>query len=203
MDGGLTMGKFRIATYDPRADSSPNTEAYRPGYRNDPPGLSGVILDRSDVDGFRVCGCGCGAKVAGKAKFAMGHDMKLKGILVRAHLSGTPVHVRNEAGTHTRTAIEEAERWSTPKLDWVKMLREAEEKQGADVRAAIERSEREVTERALGPQVGQRELLRLGRWEHTGYVIAVYSDEGAVLYEYVDKKGRVRTVRKESQDGVR
>lgn len=192
------MGKFRIGSYDPRADSSSNTEAYRPGYRNNPTGLSGVILDRRPDGDFRVCPCGCRKHVAGKSRFAMGHDMKLKGILIRAYLSGTPIHVLVSgslgSSADTRTAIEEAARWSTPKLDWQKMLLEAETKQGGNVRAAIARAEAEVTERALAPQVGSRKLIRLGRWEYTGYVIAVWEDEGRVLYEYVDRRGQIQQV---------
>lgn len=193
------MGKFRVRGYDPRADSSFGTESWRPGFRNDPPGLSGVILDRRTHDGFRTCACGCKRKVAGKATFAMGHDMKLKGILTRAHLTGTPVHVLDDADlseAKTRTAFEDAANWSTPKLDWQVMLREAEAKQGGDVRDTILRAEREVTERALGVQVGSLKLLKLGRWEYTGHVIAIYEDADEILYEYVSRDGRVQQTRK-------
>lgn len=195
------MGKFAIRDYDPRADSSPKTDAYRPGFRNDPPGFSGVILDRRSEGDFRVCACGCRTKVAGKTRFAMGHDMKLKGILIRAHLSGTPVMVLGPgASDWTGTAMADAAHWSTPKLDWQKMLVQAEEKQGPNVRAAIARAEREVTARALGPQVGNRTLLRLGRWEYTGAVIAIYryADSLKLLYEYVDRGGKIQQIEKEA-----
>ncbi|HXJ66017.1 MAG TPA: hypothetical protein VNN79_19835, partial [Actinomycetota bacterium] len=131
------MGKFSPTNYDPRKDSSPNTEAYRPGYKGDPPGLAGVILDRTTLPEpyahLRPCPCGCRQPLAAGSTYRMGHDMRLKGILIRAHLTATDVNVLGDGGTWTGPAIEEAARWSTANLDWEVMLKEAEAKQGPSV----------------------------------------------------------------------
>lgn len=198
------MGKFLVSQYDPRKDSSPGTEAWRPGFRGEPDGFEGVILDHRPVNGQRACPCGCTRRVAGKATFAMGHDMRLKGILIRAHLTATLVAI---VGVNGRTgdpelgpaysAAEIAARYSTPKFDWVAMLEEADEKQGADVRAKIERANREILARALGVQPGDRKLIRVGRWEYTGEVLAVYDiNGGEVEFEYTARNGEIRTIRK-------
>jgi hypothetical protein len=201
------MGKFRVAGYDPRNDSSPGTEAWRPGFHDQPTGFTGVILDqRPTDDGFDTCQCGCRRPRAKKALFAMGHDMKLKGILTRAHLTGNKVALLLAADDgpvlgSPYEARDFAKRYSTPKLDWQAMLDEAERKQGADVRARIEAANREILARALGVQVGDKKLIKVGRWDYTGEVLAIYSVEGGaeIEYEYTDGKGRVKTVRKPAE----
>jgi hypothetical protein len=199
------MGKMR-ARYSPRDDSSKGTEAWRPGFHGEPAGFDGVILDHRTKDGIRACPCGCGKRVAGKATFAMGHDMRLKGILIRAHITGTLVaalRVNGRTGdpelSEPMFAVGWAAKYSTPKYDWVEMLFESERKQGADVRAKIERANREVLARAIGVQPGDRRLIQVGRWEYTGEVLAVYTTDdgtGEVEYEYVTKSGEIKTVRK-------
>lgn len=123
--------RHRLSSYDPRVDSSPGTEAHRPGYRNDPPGFEGVILDRRWGGEIRVCPCGCRRTVAGKARFAVGHDMRLKGILIRAHLTGTPLLVLASGGDPewNGSAMQDAARWGTDKLDWQVMLKDAAARQ--------------------------------------------------------------------------
>lgn len=201
------MGKIR-SKYRPADDSSPGTEAWRPGFHGEPDGFEGLILDLRPINGQRVCPCGCRKIVAGKATFAMGHDMRLKGKLIRAHITGTQVA---ELGIDGRTgdphlwepksALEWAARYSTAKLDWVAMLEEAERKQGSDVRARIERANREILARALGVQPGDRKLIRVGRWDYTGEVLAIYDvNGGEVEFEYTAKNGEIKTVRKPASE---
>lgn len=177
------MAKLQIGTYDPRTESSPDTEAYRPGHRNDPPGLSGVILDRRDDGEIRVCACGCRGHVAGKSSYRIGHDMRLKGILTRAHLAGVPVHVIEDgkADPVTRTAKAEAKLRSTDKHDWVGMLTAAEAAQGESVLAQLAKAN------GSKPVVGQFRLVK-GKISH---LIALGKD-GQATYEYIDGRGAVK-----------
>lgn len=88
-------------TYDSRRDSSPGTDDLRddaPGADLDndgqPMGVDGLILEVDDVKGSQTCACGCGRRVAGKAKFVQGHDQCLIGKLLRAHRGGVEVALR-------------------------------------------------------------------------------------------------------------
>lgn len=194
------MGKFSPTRYSPEDDSSPGTAAWRKSNRFDPPGLVGVILDyrpKPPVEHLKVCACGCGAPVENrKTKFKMGHDQRLKGILIRAHLTRTPVTVmfgsQESWKIHTYTALEHASQFSTSKIDWEVMIEQAESKQGPRVTAALERANREVLGRALE---GTRRVITIGRWDFTGQVIAVYDEDSEVEIEYVTKKGDVKTRR--------
>lgn len=205
------MGRLS-ARYDPRRDSSPRTEAWRPGFRGEPDGFDGLILDHRAVNDQRVCPCGCRQIVTGRSRFRMGHDMTLKGKLIRAHLTDTPVMVLRGSDDGFQEdgpipAAEVAKDYSTDKLDWVEMLAEAERRQGADLRARIDRANREVLARAMhsNPRIGDRRLLRVGRWDYTGQVVAIYSlGDGTtdVEIEYVTKKGECKTVRRPGHDHV-
>lgn len=194
------MGKFSAARYRPEDDSSPGTVAWRKSNRWEPPGIPGVILDyrpKPPVEHLKTCACGCLAPVENrKTKFKMGHDQRLKGILIRAHLTRTPVTVmygsQESWKVHTYSALEHAVQFTTDKADWEALIRDAEDKQGNRVSAALERANREVLGRALE---GERRVITVGRWDFTGQVIAVYDDEAEVEIEYVTKRGDIKNKR--------
>lgn len=178
------MARFTMRNYDPRADSSPGTEAWRPGYRNNPEGLEGLILDWRDPPGsphLSPCPCGCTNPVTGKgAKFVMGHDARFKGILTRAYIAAVPVHILHNpanddvlASIESVTAEQVARKFSTERYDWVAAMKESAEKiDGAKGhRAAM--TDRRVLQLALRDHP-DRKLLSVGRWEKTGHLLAIW-----------------------------
>lgn len=183
------MGRFNANTYDPRTESSSGVDHEQ-----------GVLV--LDQRGERTCHCGCLGEVAGaKSTFQMGHDARLRGKLIRAHLAGVPVRVHIDAPedeqlTAELTAMTLAERYDRPgSAHWTGALRDAELKQGADVRRKLESANRGLLRRATGPQVGDRRLVKVGRWEYTGQVAAVYEVDGELEIEYVTRKGETKTAR--------
>lgn len=173
------MPRFNPARWKPVDDSSP-------GYRTVDP--KRVVIAQKERDGRTPCLCGCGEIPSGaKAKFAMGHDARHRGALIRAHLTGTEllILVDDAGGLTTCSAMERAER-----LGWKEYLD-----------AAVLRREgknREVLQKALGSE----RLVKVGRWEYTGQVAAVYrtGSEDMLLIEYVNKAGDVRQARVPAKD---
>jgi hypothetical protein len=172
--------RFNANTWIPGHDSSP-------GHLTTDP--SRVVLkwhyDR-ETDSFG-CPCGCnGAPKGKKAKFAMGHDARLRGILIRAHLMAVEVlYVVNGARMEPKTAMEVA-----GKYDWQEYLE-----------AAVLRREGKNRE-VLQKSIGSERLVKVGRWEYTGQVAAVYrtNNDDMFVVEYVDKAGTVRTTRIKAED---
>lgn len=87
-------------SYDFRADSSPDTDAYRQDPNipadEDNPGVDegAVVLLVGYANGgtFKLCGCGCSGKASSsKRTFLQGHDQRLIGILTRAYLNSAGV----------------------------------------------------------------------------------------------------------------
>lgn len=175
------MGRFNVRDWTPRSDSSDGVDYDKIGLNPE----TTMVLARPTE---RSCYCGCQTDPSGRGrKFAMGHDARLRGKLIRAHLTGTPVAylagdiVQDEGTAMTFAATH----------GWGQYLKTAETKQGPTIRAKLEASNRRVTTAAVGPQVGDRRLVRVGRWDYTGQVLAVYDDGGRFQIEYVTKKGDV------------
>lgn len=171
------MAKFQPEKWKPSDDSSI-------GYRTLDPTC--VVLNMAY--GQRVgCPCGCGGVPSGpKATFCMGHDARLRGILIRAHLMGVriryyvdgklgePIDPYDVAGAHV---------WKSY-LDAAVMKREGKN--------------REVLRRAIKSE----RLIRVGRWETTGQVVAVFRTNNVDMYEveYVNKAGESKKVRIPAED---
>lgn len=128
------------------------------------------------------CPCGCGDfPLSDQATFCMGHDARLRGILIRAHLMGVRVryHVGGTLGDPVAAEdLAEQYYWKSY-LDSAVMKREGKN--------------REVLKRALGDE----KLVRVGRWEYTGQVAAVYRKDGSDMYEieYVNQAGDAKKIR--------
>lgn len=166
------MPRFNPARWKPVDDSSP-------GYRTVDP--SRVVINIKAGEDRHSCGCGCGEFPSGKkAKFAMGHDARFRGALIRAHLTGTEVLILSDGVGRAMTAMERAEHYGWKEyLDAAVLRREGKN--------------REVLARAIGSE----RLVKVGRWNYTGQVAAVYrtGSEDMYLIEYVNKAGDVRQAR--------
>lgn len=184
------MGKFRPLQYHPKQDSSPGTTPLIVKAGLDPNKTIALVQD----DG--ACPCGCLSKPKGKGStFAMGHDARLRGKLIRAHLMGFKV-ARIVAGkVHEESALVQAARHG-----WEWALEDAERKEMDRVQDQLRRANRDVLAKATGPQIGHRRLIKVGRWEHTGQIMALYhiedGDGPEVELEYVTKKGEIKRIRK-------
>lgn len=190
------MARFNPAKYDPREDSSPGTERYRQG-GNAPTTL---VLDWTPIEpSGRACPCGCREELAANSRFRMGHDARLRGKLTRAHVTGTDVTIIKGRDVTTLSAVAVADQFSSPQLDWRASLREAEGRYSGS-RARIDAANAEILKRAQGPQVGDRRLIKVGRWPYTGEVIAIYQDRDVAVFEYTAKSGEVKTVERPLED---
>lgn len=175
------MPRFSPSKYNPAKDSSPGSEIYRYNEGDEDPGCEGVIL-LVEKD---QCLCGCGEYPKGKdAKFCMGHDARYRGILQRAHMTGTEINVFNEGTLVSGPAMSFAR-----DLGWEEHILTSEKVNADRIRRANER----LLKKATGPQVGDRKLIKVGRWDYTGQVVAIYEDKGEIVYEYVTKKGETKT----------
>lgn len=176
------MPRFNADKYQPGQDSSE-------GYKQEADDKGVVVLatvretrkGRVHRDG---CPCGCRTIPKGKdATFAMGHDQRLRGKLIRAHLTDTPI----------QEILEGADRQPKPKPaaalavvhGWEEYLTAAEERRTA--------KNKEVLAKAMGSD----RLVKVGRWSYTGQVIAVYNTPGGEEYdvEYVTATGNKKKIR--------
>lgn len=170
------FGPKQQRLWSPAKDSSPGMRTVDP---------KRIVLVRPWVGDRLACPCGCGEAPKGsKAVFAMGHDARLRGKLIRAHLTGTEVvYYRDPSGGDPigpHSAMEVAEAY-----DWQRHLEAAVLKR--------EGKNREVLQKALG----SKRLVQVGRWQYTGQVAAVYGTGkvGEFEVEYVTKTGEKRTIR--------
>lgn len=172
------MNKFSPVRYNPLDDSTA--------------GLPRRSDSVSLLAGVSLCACGCGDTPAGtKAKFCMGHDARLKGVLTRAHSAGVTIAlVDSETGVaEVIDPLEYADRFSTPKVDWRQLVLAAAAKI-AERRGTIDKraAERRVVERAAADGA-----VKVGRWEKTDSVAAIYrKTDGTYLVEFVDSVGRIQ-----------
>jgi hypothetical protein len=167
------MPRFQPDKWKPTDDSSP-------GYRTLDPGC--IVLNLAVENGRTGCPCGCGTFPLGdRAIFNMGHDARLRGILIRAHLMGVRVRFYADGTLSDPTPAEGV----AEGYGWKSYLE-----------AAVLRREgknREVLRRALGDE----RLVRVGRWEYTGQVASVYRTKKQDMYEieYVNQAGEVKRIR--------
>lgn len=190
------MNRFTADQFDPLAESSGTSETIRAQYP------TALILNVTPG----CCPCGCGERPRGKtATFGMGHDIRLRGKLIRAAAAGAKVvRVTKEAdsamvaGDPDDPAAFAAE-YSTPKLDWRAAVADAASR--IAVRTNKPNPERDVLEAATGPQPEGRVLVRVGKWDYTGAVAAIYDDPSGVLYDYVGRDS-VRHLARQLPDGT-
>lgn len=129
------------------------------------------------------CPCGCSGFPSGdKTTFCMGHDARLRGILIRAHLTDTPIrYVLGDTVMDPVSAdgIAAGYFW-TSYLEAAALRRE-----GKNL---------EVLNRAL--LAPKDRLIKVARWSVTGQVIAIYHAKrpGMHLIEWVDKAGNTKLV---------
>lgn len=169
------MPRFAPEKWKPTDDSSE-------GYKTLDPEC--VVLNVAlDLERGRLgCPCGCGGFPLGDdAKFAMGHDARLRGKLIRAHLMGVRVRIHSDGTLGNPMAAETF----AEEFDWKAYLD-----------AAVLRREgknREVLRRALGSE----RLVKVGRWEYTGQVVSVFrtKDVDKFEIEYVNQAGDVKRTR--------
>lgn len=184
------MGRFNASKYDPANDSS---TGMRKGVAAAPVGVLFINRNGQDFDGTAdvLCHCGCGNEPQGKnSKFRMGHDARFKGALTRAHLAGVKVVLRYSDGEASHTAITVAGHYDTDRFSWTQSLRKAEAAQGDAVRAKL--ADRVPGASPKGPRVGDKKLIRVGRWEYTGQLAKIQGDNA--IFEYATKSGEVKTV---------
>lgn len=175
--------------YDPTSDSSPGAEQYLPEDAGDgtTPGVEGLILLVDDGQ----CACGCGEATTAKREFRQGHDAKLKGKLIRAHVNDIEVHTIGSGGIVSTDAMNLAKQ-----RGWEPHLEAAEHRHQTREANRINR-EREREQRAAakprkkGGKVGTRRKIRVGRWEYTGKVVGLNDDY--LVVEYTTKKGETKT----------
>lgn len=197
------MARFNPQKYDPAEDSSPGTEQFR----QSPSAPKTLVLDWTQVESSegagRACPCGCRELLAANSRFRMGHDARLRGKLVRAHVTGTDVTIVKGRDVSVASAVAIAEQFSSPLLDWKSALREAEGRYSGS-RSKADAANAEILARAKQAKedeqngrlkVGDRKLVKVGRWNYTGQVIAVYQVDGEAEFEYTDAKGHVKTAR--------
>lgn len=176
------MPRFTPSKYDPRNDSTV-------GFKDLAAQTGSVVLNTKHrtflKDDDRLgCPCGCeGEPVGAKATFLMGHDARLRGKLIRAHLTDTGVVTLIDGGTERhQSAMSVAE-------DYGESFVEA-------LKSAVLRRDgknREVVARALN----SKRLIKVGRWQYTGQVVAIFDTSGGEEYEieYVTKTGELKKAR--------
>lgn len=176
------MPRFAPERWKPVDDSSP-------GYRTMDPTC--VVLNvglRIEGPGQAMgCPCGCGDFPASeRTTFCMGHDARLRGILIRAHLMGVKIRFHMD-GTLGEPADAES---LAEQYHWTSYLHTAVLRR--------EGSNREVLKRALGSE----RLVKVGRWDYTGQVVSVFRTNREDMYEieYVNKAGDVKKVKVPAAD---
>ena len=186
-------------TYNPRLDEAAEIPAALTGAR--PGDLHLIVGEPAEL----LCGCGCGEPRGPKTRFRMGHDIRLRGKLMRlgAH-GGKVVEVTREPAwqvTQISGVLEYAALFSTPTLDWVVNVQEGIERAVAGrSKARVAAAEKAVLAKATGPQEGDKILIKVGRWDKTGKIAAIYKYEDGtdvMEVEYVDAKGGIQTARRE------
>lgn len=184
------MGRFNPDKYDVLVDSSPDSEKLRVS-----PELVGALILTHTAGG---CECGCGRQVKSKhSQFAMGHDIRLRGKLIRAQLSGVRVaRVDQDQNTiEIYPPLLLAEKYNTASFNWAEAVRSSASKQQDSVQRKVERANRQLLAKSSGPQVGDQTVVKVGRWGYTGNVMAILEGGDELLVEYVTKSGDLRRAR--------
>jgi hypothetical protein len=171
------MPKFAPERWKPADDSSE-------GYRTlDPDSVVLHVALRMDGPGQAMgCPCGCGDFPMGdKATFCMGHDARLRGVLIRAHLMGVSIRycLGNADLGEPTPAMMVAEQYL-----WASYLESAVLRRDG--------KNREVLRRALGAE----NLVKVGKLPETGQVAAVYTaPNDRHIVEFVNQAGEIRKIR--------
>lgn len=175
------MPRFNPNKWKPTDDSTPGLRTIDP---------QRVVLHTPSG----ACPCGCGIPPLGtKATFGMGHDARLRGKLIRAHLMGVEIREID------CKSIVEAQ--PNDGLVWTAKDVAARYGWGSYLDSAVLRREgknREVLRKALGSE----RLVHIGRWDFTGQVAAVYrtNNQDMFLIEYVNPAGEIRQKRVPASD---
>lgn len=154
------MKRFKPETYNPTDDSSFHRKAVERSEKD-----RAVVLLVADGE----CHCGCGEKTNGKSRFRMGHDARLKGKLIRAHLAKVDV-VQGTAGGSAKSALIVAASYG-----WDGYLLDADLRRRKDAT----------------PKVGDRVPYKVGRWTYDAQVTQVEGD--SVEVQWTTAKGEVKT----------
>lgn len=170
------MPRFVKSKYDPKKESS--TDALSVKTQKE---TGAVVLRRKDEDG---CPCGCGdASASKKTTFLMGHDARLRGKLIRAHLMEVGiVRILGKTVANAVPAMAVAKEYK-----WAKYLDEAIKRR--------DDQNKKVLAKATSKK-GAKRLIKVGKWDRTGQVVAVYrngKDGDKVDIEYVTKDGKIQT----------
>lgn len=180
------MPRFNEKTYDPRDDSSK-------GFEQD--GKLVVLHQTGKLDGKdqTSCLCGCGHFPHGRrSSFMMGHDARFRGALIRAHLTDTPVVIVTEVDGKNASP-----KHASP-VPATRILEEFDLPWGEYLESAEVRREGK-NRQVLAKAVGSERLIKVGRWEKTGQVVAFYegksADRDEYEVEYVTKTGEVKRTR--------
>ena len=147
--------------YDPRPDSSPETEHLRRLY---PTAL--VIVQAG-------CNCGCGGPVGRKSKFQPGHDAKLKGKLQRAHAAEAQVLLVGEDGSMLPVTPLSVAGYYGP--NWVSIVERGAARivtRSVTPIAAEKRLARLVEQIEIGEKP-DLQLVEFGKWEKTGRAMVI------------------------------
>ena len=172
------MPRFVPDKWKPKDDSSE-------GYKTlDPESVVLHVSLRMEGPGSAMgCPCGCGDFPSGdKTTFCMGHDARLRGTLIRAHLMGVPIrYVLGDQVGETVSAKDVADGHF-----WTSYLEEAVLRRDG--------KNREVLRRAIDAGV---RCLKYARWARSGQVTAIYQDKKPHMHfiEYVDQAGNIKTTR--------
>lgn len=178
------MPRFTPSKYDPLADSDTGSVLSYKELVDIQREEKALVIGWEEGD----CPCGCGEKPKGKkAHFAMGHDQRYRGKLIRAALTGTDV-VIVRAGARKRFPASVAAQ-ATDELAGGTSFRDS-------IKAAEARRE-QANARLAQKARGSKRLVKVGRWEYTGQVVAIFSTPSGDEYEieYVTKQGETKKVR--------
>jgi hypothetical protein len=181
------MNRFEPKNYQPDTDSSPGFYAVREVYPDD------LIL----AGGPGVCPCGCGEPPLSKrGLFCKGHDIRLRGKLIRAAATDAMVVIVSAEGG----VIEIVEpavfagRFDTRTLSWRRNVETSAAKAKARG-AARDTPERRLIARAMADRDDRAELIEIGKLRLPGLDTpgATYLlPDGAQLLEYVGVDGTLQ-----------
>lgn len=179
--------------YDPKNDSSPGTSAFRAAHE-----LGGtVVLLQTDPS---HCPCGCNQPPSGKNRtFRMGHDARYRGILIRAYVNDAQVVVLRRTDPPVEYTVYDADELAN-QLDWCQYLETAKRREDRKAQERRERANARLLAKATGPQIGDTRLIRVGRWDYTGQVIAIWETDGIIEFQYVTKQGETKRVQKSREE---
>lgn len=165
------MSSFDPDKWVPASDSSPNWIDYA------------VLKDRVAID-VSDDRCMCGCRSATGSRFVPGHDARLKGKLIRAHLMDKMILFYPDH--HPVTAVNLADRFG-----WSEWLVKAERRRWEKCL--------ELTRRAEDDRMN---VVQAGVWERTGMPFVIFRTKKPQWWrmEYVDRAGKSKRLKLEADD---